>query len=133
MKKKERDVIINTLKRTNSKNLRSELATLEDWEHNNAMKVNSWFWTPGGNCGERARKERYYSRNDELQIGKVTLRYRSNCEMSRAHVYWNNTLWIKNSNVNINFGDVRKLMAEIKAILARRELAAAKVKAKATA
>lgn len=120
MRKNEREKLIGSLKYMHTKTLKDKAATLKDWEHNNAMKANSWFWIPGGNCGERARKERYYSRNDELQIGKVTLRYRSNCEMSRAHVYWSNALWVKDSDVNINFGDVRKILAEIDAILARR-------------
>lgn len=122
MKKEIRNQIISTLKRTSSKRLAKVRSELLDWEHNHAMKINSWFWIENGNSNDRARKEAWYSRDTTVKVGAYSIRYWSDCSMSRRHVYWTDGLEVvEHDDIKVSFGDIRFLTDTISEILSGRE------------
>ncbi len=122
MKKDLKIELSGILRHTHTNRLRSELWVLNTWEHNHSLKKSSWFWDNNGNADERAKKESWYTFEDDLTIGRYTLHYYSKCSMSRQNVYWSDGLSLKDyDDVNVTFGDISFLRQEIEEILKKRD------------
>ncbi|MBR2737257.1 MAG: hypothetical protein IKD88_00890 [Lachnospiraceae bacterium] len=131
MKAKEKQQLTATLKRINTHRLRYIAAVLDDWDHIHRLKKGSWFWLDNGNASERASKERYYGRDEEIEIGPYRLTYWSDVSMSRRNTYWSDALEMpSHPDINVTFGDIAYILETIGEI--RKARAAAKARKEAS-
>lgn len=90
------------------------------WYEDERHKTRSmYFWTDNGNSYERDRRCDYLSIRETTKIGRHEIAYGRNVDQSRKHTYAKD--WITLDGADITVGDLKKLAAEMQAIIDRRE------------
>lgn len=123
MQKKYKENLEHKLETMENKRLEEVKDVLEKWEYNHVLKKKSWFWHDNGDMKQREWKSSKYTFSEGVVISDVEIRYRSNCSMSRQHVYWSDGLYVKgDKSIHVDFADVDFLVYTIGEILKSRKM-----------